>query len=188
MLANQYLPLLEIEARNDNRVAARALGRIYDRGLFVKPDISKAFKWFALASANGDAIAMHDLALLGLENKTKLIKFHTALNTLKESAKLGYPAAMTALGRLYLKNTKIRNIKKAINYLEDGSRAGHAGSMSELAKLYFEGKFVPQNIETAKDFALKGTAQKHLGSRKVLLKIEALEKELAKNNTKTGKV
>jgi len=177
LLANKYLPILESAAREGNRIAARTLGRIYERGLFVEPNAKKGMKWFALAASQGDAVAMHDLAILGMSRKKQPLELKQVVTFLKDSSDLGYPAAMTALGRLYLAKAKIRNVELAVSFLEKGARAGHAGSMAELAKLHFSGKHIPQNISLARKFAEQGALQKHLGCKRILLRIAKLEEQ-----------
>jgi len=190
VLANRYLPLLEAEANGGDRIAARALGRIHGRGLFVKSNGERAMKWFALAASQGDAVAMHDLAMFGLSQNKKSIDLKEAIALLTDSAELGYPAAMTALGRIYISKPEVSNVSKAIAHLKRGAQSGHAGSMAELAKLHYEGKLVPKDIRQAKIFAEQGALQKHLGCRKLLIKIARYEKEngpVETTNTQTRK-
>ena len=183
MMANTYLPLLEEDAKSGNRTAARTLGRIHSRGLFVEQNKKQALRWFALASSQGDAVAMHDLAILNLTMKKDKDRIEKSIAFLEDSAELGYPAAMTALGRLFIKDGKFQDAEKAIKYLTEGVKSGHAGSMAELAKLHFEGKLVPKNVKQAKIFAELGALQKHLGSKKILVKITRYEKENGKTNS-----
>lgn len=177
LLVAKYLPVLESSAKQGKGVAARALGRIFERGLLVKANPEKAMKWFALAASKGDAIAMHDLAVLGLSNTTEPLEVDKALTFLKQSSELGYPAAFTALGRIYLSEKSIKDIDLALAFWRKGALAGHAGSMAELAKIYFEGKLVPRNISRAKKFANQGAYQKHLGCKRILLEIAEYERQ-----------
>jgi len=187
MMVNTYLPLLETDAKAGNRIAARTLGRIFNRGLFVDPDKKQALRWFALASSQGDAVAMHDLAILNLSIKKDEKRLKKSIAFLEDSAELGYPAAMTALGRLFIKDSEFQDVPKAIKYLSQGAKSGHAGSMAELAKLHFDGKLVPKDVKQAKAFAERGALQKHLGCRKLLIKIARYEQAKGKTGLAKAK-
>ena len=101
-LLDEFLPLLERDANRGSAIAARTLGRLYQKSNLIIPNQAKAMHWYSIASSLGDAAAMHDLALLSMaQNKTYIDTQH-ALDLLRESAARGYSGAMTALGRLHL--------------------------------------------------------------------------------------
>ncbi|MEO9459630.1 MAG: tetratricopeptide repeat protein [Lentilitoribacter sp.] len=169
----EFLPMLESSASNGNARAARSIGRLYLTGNLLKKDLNTAADWLSRASKFGDAAAMHDLALLRLD-QNKATNPDAIISMLKKSATLGYSGSMTALGRLHLQNRFDLPIAGSISWFEQGAAAGHAGSMEELARIFLKGKLVKKDIEKARDFALRGVKLKHEGSAAILAEIDGV--------------
>lgn len=169
----EFLPMLESSASNGNARAARSIGRLYLTGNLLKRDLNTAADWLSRASKFGDAAAMHDLALLRLD-QNKVANPDAIISMLKKSATLGYSGSMTALGRLHLQNRFDLPVAGSITWFEQGAAAGHAGSMEELARIFIKGKLVKKNIEKARDFALRGVKLKHEGSAAILAEIDGV--------------
>lgn len=169
----EFLPMLESSASNGDARAARSIGRLYLTGNLLKRDLNIAADWLSRASKFGDAAAMHDLALLRLD-QNKNADANAIISMLKNSATLGYSGSMTALGRLHLQNRFDLPVAGSITWFEQGAAAGHAGSMEELARIFLKGKLVKKDIEKARDFALRGVKLKHEGSAAVLAEIDGV--------------
>ncbi len=170
-LAELYLPILEVEAQSGSAYAARTLARLFLRGSVIDKDVEAASRWFGEAATLGDPAAMHDLALLIVEAGEGGTDGETALDLLKESARRGYPGAMTALGRMHLEGRWGLKREAAIEWLEQGVAAGHAGAMAELAKLFLNGDLVQRDLARARGLAEKGASLRHRGSARLLEKI-----------------
>lgn len=169
----EFLPMLESSASNGDARAARSIGRLYLTGNLLKRDLNTAADWLSRASKFGDAAAMHDLALLRLD-QNKVANPDAIISMLKKSATLGYSGSMTALGRLHLQNRFDLPVAGSITWFEQGAAAGHAGSMEELARIFLKGKLVKKDIEKARDFALRGVKLKHEGSAAILAEIDGV--------------
>jgi TPR repeat protein len=169
----EFLPMLESSASNGNARAARSIGRLYLTGNLLKRDLNTAADWLSRASKFGDAAAMHDLALLRLD-QNKVANPDAIISMLKKSATLGYSGSMTALGRLHLQNRFDLPVADSITWFEQGAAAGHAGSMEELARIFIKGKLVKKDIDKARDFALRGVKLKHEGSAAILAEIDGV--------------
>lgn len=169
----EFLPMLESSASNGDARAARSIGRLYLTGNLLKRDLNTAADWLSRASKFGDAAAMHDLALLRLD-QNKISNPDAIISMLKKSATLGYSGSMTALGRLHLQNRFDLPVAGSITWFEQGAAAGHAGSMEELARIFLKGKLVKKDIEKARDFALRGVKLKHEGSAAILAEIDGV--------------
>ncbi len=174
-ILNEFMPKLEKAARNGDARAARSIGRLYTKSLIVERNTEKALKWFAMASGLGDAIAMHDMALLVIETKKEFAEEEEVLGLLKESINQDYAAAITTLGRLHLKSKFGLPERKSIKLFEQGIVAGHPGSMEELGRLYLLGKYVRYDLKKARELAELGSRLKHSGSRKLLEEIKEAE-------------
>jgi TPR repeat protein len=174
----EFLPLIEDRIRQGDRVAARSLARLYERSKSVDRDLEKAIGLYRYASGLGDAIAMHDLALLLGKQFSDMSALGEQISLLEEGARLGYPAAFTALGRMHLDRDTGLDPKAAVDWFERGTAAGHAGSMHELALLQLEGVHVPRDVERARELAERGARLRHAGSRKMLDEFDTLSVSL----------
>lgn len=174
---NEFLPRLEVAARAGDARAARCIGRVYSNNIIMKPNLEEAIKWLAIAAGLGDAIAMHDMALLILETKKEFAAAEDIIELLNESIERDYSAAITTLGRLHLQEKFGLPSRKAVKLFERGVIAGHPGSMEELGRLYLKGQYVPFNIKKAREMAEQGSRLKHAGSRKLLKEIEQVERK-----------
>lgn len=167
----EFLPMLEKSASNGNARAARSIGRLYLSGNLLKQDLSIAADWLSRASQFGDAAAMHDLALLKLDQNDSS-EANAIISLLEKSAASGYSGSMTALGRLHLKEKFELPVSGSMEWFEQGAAAGHAGSMEELARIYLKGTLVKKDLEKAREYALRGVKLKHAGSSAILAEID----------------
>jgi len=172
---NEFLPRLELAAKAGDARAARCIGRLYSNGLIMKADEDEALRWFSIAANLGDAIAMHDMAILILKTKKEFAPKEDVIELLNESIKRDYAAAITTLGRLHLKSTFGLPERKAVELFQDGALAGHPGSMEELGRLYLYGKHIQYDLRKARELAEQGSRLKHNGSRKLLEEIKQVE-------------
>jgi TPR repeat protein len=182
-ILNEFMPRLEEAARGGDARAARSIGRLYVTSQLVEPNEEKALKWLSMASSLGDAIAMHDMALLVMETKKHFAEKEEVLGLLQESINRNYAAAITTLGRLHLKSKFGLPERKAVDLFKQGVAAGHTGSMEELGRLYFQGKYVQHDLEKARELAKLGAGLKHSGSKKLLEEIIKAEKSTAQNTS-----
>src|SRR5262245_57552932 len=59
----EWFKLLRRAQRGDHKAQLR-LGVAYQKGEFVKQDLSQAFKWFLMAAQQADPLAEHNVALM----------------------------------------------------------------------------------------------------------------------------
>jgi len=183
VVLNEFLPRLEIAAKAGDARAARCIGRLYSNNLIMTVNTQEALKWFSIAAGLGDAIAMHDMALLLLKTQKQFADSEHIIELLNESAKRGYSAATTTLGRLHLQGKFGLPERKAVSFFERGVAASHPGSMEELGRLYLKGKHVQYDLRQARELAEQGSRLKHHGSRKLLKAIQQIEAERDINKT-----
>lgn len=169
--AKRAMQGLAKKARDGSPSAAKTLGRIHRDGEFVDHDPARALEWFRRAADLGDPGGMHDLALflLSAQNPNRRDSdVEQALSWLTLAAKAKHGGAMTALGRLHLKQLYGLKGEKAAGHFQDGVAVGHPGAMAELARLHATGKYVPQDRKKAIALAQKGADRGHAGSRTLL--------------------
>lgn len=174
-ILNEFMPRLEASARAGDARAARCIGRLYLNGMIMDPNKKEALKWLSIAVGLGDAIAMHDMAILVMETDKELAIQDDVIGLLNESIKRDYAAAITTLGRLHLKSKFGLPERKSVEFFEKGISAGHPGSMEELGRLYLNGKHVEYNLSKARELAEQGAHLKHSGSKKLLEEIKQIE-------------
>lgn len=181
MLAAEYLPRLMVQAQGGNAYAARTLARLYLEGTVVAHNRSKAGRWFTEAARLGDPAAMHDLARLLMQANNGPDDVDAILDLLRESASRGYGGAMTAMGRLHLKEKYRLQRSEAVGWFTRGVAAGHGGAMEALARLYLLGDLVEANREEARRLITMGAKLRHEGSLRLLDEINSDRNEPAKS-------
>ncbi|MEM9331266.1 MAG: tetratricopeptide repeat protein [Pseudomonadota bacterium] len=131
-LAKEYLPRLEAEATAGERLAAKELGRLYLKGIFVKQDFSIAENWLQLAAHKGDAGALRELALAKriFPNHEAAPQVSKAL--LRRSADIGNAAAYANLAKLYLIKNDFESDTKAFRLYRKSVDAGYHIAITEL--------------------------------------------------------
>lgn len=173
----EFMPMLEREALSGNGHAARAVGRLYSSGKLLTQNLNQAEYWLERAVKAGDAIGMHDLAVLQLTQTSKDDNASSIVSLMRKSAELGYSSAMTTLGRLHLRGQYSLDKTDAPRWFNLGVDAGHAGSMEELARLYLEGDLVEEDFAKARKLAERGAALRHAGSIEILKKVTAASRQ-----------
>lgn len=182
-ILTEFMPRLEEAAKAGDSRAARSIGRLHLNGLMFEPNNEEAIRWLSIAAGLGDAIAMHDMAMLLVETKKEQAIKEDIIELLNESARRNYAAAITTLGRLHLKSKFGLPERKSVEFFNKGIAAGHPGSMEELGRLYLKGKHVQYNLVKARELAERGALLKHSGSKKLLDEIKKAE---AKKNVEAS--
>lgn len=171
-LAREHMPRLIEQARSGNAYAARTIARFHFDGRVVPHDREKAGRWFREAAGLGDPAAMHDLAQMLMKEPQESDTGRAILDLMRESARRGYAGAMTAMGRLHLKQRFGLSRADAVDWFRQGVAAGHGGSMEELARLYMVGDLLEPNLGEARRLATMGAKLHHKGSRRLLFEID----------------
>jgi len=166
--SSAVLPLIELLAKGSASVPANP-----ERAAAILHEFM--LRWLAMAAGSGDAIAMHDMAMLIMETKKEQANKADVMELLNESARRDYAAATTTLGRLHLKRKFGLPQRKSVEFFNKGIVAGHPGSMEELGRLYLKGKHVQYDLAKARELAEQGTLLKHSGSKKLLDEINKIE-------------
>lgn len=170
-VAEEWIPTLEQSAVAGSVFAARSLARLFLENGPIKKDHAQARHWLETASSLGDPVAMHDLVKLAVDNRYDWYANEKLLNLVNTSAKAGYPAAFTLLGRLHLQGKLGLNPEEASNWFTKGVKAGHAGSMEELARLHWTGAIKNADVSKARQIAEQGARLRHSGCIKLLQEI-----------------
>ncbi|QFT32110.1 Putative beta-lactamase HcpC precursor [Labrenzia sp. THAF82] len=191
--ASRAIEGLEKKARDGSASSAKTLGRIFRDGEFLPADPSLAKDWFLRSADLGDAGAMHDLGLMILTGDADADDVQDALKWLRLAAKAEHGGALTALGRLHLKEVHGLSRQEAVDFFQRGVEVGHPGAMEELGRLYAIGQLVPQDRTKAMELAGKGADRGHQGSARLLKELQktdeanltVIERSFQPNQNKT---
>ena len=140
-------------ANKGNATAMYSLGRMYEKGEYGDPNISKAREWYERAAALGDNDAktrLQELQSINMEARElyegackdlSQYEQRKALGKLKKASDLGLVEAFVKLGDIYsyglgTRNKSGTNITEAKKYYEKAARLGDAHAMYRLARLY----------------------------------------------------
>lgn len=138
-------------ANSGDAAAQIAIGYAYLYGNeFVKPDDKKAFKYYALAAAQNDDIALNNLGSLyysGIGVKRDTLK---AAQLFEKSAKYGNPEAATNLAFMYLTGHGIQQDKEAaIDMFKQAAAAKNPAAIFMLGYAYYRGFVVKRDYDKA---------------------------------------
>uniref|UniRef100_A0A8C5PVF1 Death ligand signal enhancer n=1 Tax=Leptobrachium leishanense TaxID=445787 RepID=A0A8C5PVF1_9ANUR len=134
--------LFKESAENGYSKAQYNAGVCYEQGKGVKKNMSKAAKYYLLASNNGHNRAKYRLARYLLHDETKPEGLQNALRLLKEAAQSGLKEAQAYLGVLYSKEPH-QDLDKAVRYLWMAAENGDVQSRYYLGVCYEKGFGVP---------------------------------------------
>jgi TPR repeat protein len=133
-------------ALEGDAIAQTLLGILYERGLGVPRDYSKAADWYGLAAAQGNHDAEEALGMMYLRGRGVAADQAKALDLLKKAADAGRPAAMAQLASLYLEGG---DQEDAVSMLKRAAEGGDARAQYKLAELYAAGDAVEKDEEAA---------------------------------------
>lgn len=140
-----------------NTEAMYRLGEMYRSGNGVEQNIDKAMAWYFKTATFENTYAMYAVLMLAKifelqaalagDDKTKKVSSEgTAKSCFLCAAVFGNPDAMSALGKIFIKE---KNFLQARRWLEDAIYFGKVGSLNDLGRLYENGDGVEQNIPKA---------------------------------------
>jgi len=152
------------EANAGNQSAQRNLAVIYDQGLGVTKDASKAATWYRKAAETGNRDATFQLATMYEDGRGVPQDSKQALDWYRKAALLGDADSQLKLGRAYSEGKMVtRNDGEASAWFQRAADQGNLYALNRLGAMYMEGKGVHKDdARAAKMFeaaATKGDAQ-----------------------------
>jgi TPR repeat protein len=102
--ANDYTEALHwnrIAAAQGNALAQANLGRMYQSGQGVPPDLAEALRWFRLSAAQGNAPAQAEIGLAYVQGDVVTQDYVMAMQWFRLAAAQGSPIAQFRIGLLY---------------------------------------------------------------------------------------
>jgi TPR repeat protein len=152
------------EANAGNQSAQRNLAAIYDQGLGVTKDATKAASWYRKAAETGNRDATFQLATMYEDGRGVPQDLKQALDWYRKAALLGDADSQLKLGRAYSEGKMVsRDDGEASAWFQRAADQGNLYALNRLGAMYMEGKGVHKDdARAAKMFetaAAKGDAQ-----------------------------
>ncbi len=129
-------------AEGNSAYAEYGLGRIYELGLEVNYDLTKAISHYKRSVQLGGVQALLNLGFIyeqkGMIDKDE-DKLKSSFEYYKKAANLGHKDAKYHVGRMLFRGIGVpTNVKSAINYLQSAISSGSVFAKYELSLLYFK--------------------------------------------------
>lgn len=152
------------EANAGNQSAQRNLAAIYDQGLGVTKDATKAAIWYRKAAETGNRDATFQLATMYEDGRGVAQDSKQALDWYRKAALLGDADSQLKLGRAYSEGKMVnRDDGEASAWFQRAADQGNLYALNRLGSMYMEGRGVHRDdARAAKMFeaaAAKGDAQ-----------------------------
>lgn len=146
-----HLQTLDFYVRTSNySYSANYLGYMYENGIGIDQNYSKAIELYELAIESNDPAAMNNLANMYEHAKGLERNYFKAIELYEKAIKLNYSTAMNNLARMYQCGKGIeRNYSKAIELYNQAIKLDNSTAMFNLAFMYEEGIGIEKNYSKA---------------------------------------
>lgn len=142
--------------REGHPFTAHRLGKLYQDGIEVPVNLSKAEQWFRISAEAGNDGSAYALGKMLLEQN----RIWEALGWLDRAAAHGNSYAMYRLGKLCLTGDVVeKDTDVALQYFTAAAERGNPYAQYALGKLYLQGREVPRDAETALRWLERSAAQ-----------------------------
>ena len=146
----QAFNCFEKSALLGNDEAQKALGILYQQGIYVAKDINKAIYWYEKSASLGNVDAQYNLGTIFSCGKGVDIDYKKAIYWYEKAVKQNDIDAQVNLGEIYYNGLGVKkDFKKAFELYERAANFGDSDAQSCLGTLYEKGKGVEKNIEKA---------------------------------------
>lgn len=156
----QHIPqALEWLDEAENPQADYVLGMVYEKGLIVERDISKAIHYLERSAEQSNSYAMYQLSKIYRSN-SQFFDSQKAIQLLENACTLGNESAQVTLGNEFLKGEVIeKDIEKAIWYLTQAADKNNMFAQYMLGKLFLFGKDVEKDKAKGKAYLEQSAMQ-----------------------------
>ncbi len=150
-----------LAAKGDAR-AQVALGRIYERGLGVRPDIGMALEHYSAAAAAGDADAQLALGRIAYEGGGVYPDYERAAGWFRLASAGGDARADVELGRMFADGRGVRRDPvAAAHHFAKAAAKNNGDGLFFLGLAFLRGDGVPLNLPNAEKYFAAAAAQGH---------------------------
>ncbi|MET0744133.1 MAG: tetratricopeptide repeat protein, partial [Microvirga sp.] len=125
--------------------AMTLMGEIYNQGLGVPMDPTRAAGWYQLAARAGDPHALASLGLMALDGRGMEKNQAQGRAFLEQAAAKGEPSACYNLALILLTSSAEADLKRAAELLRKGAEAEISDAQHALGVLYLRGRGVAKD-------------------------------------------
>ncbi|UQZ88469.1 hypothetical protein C4J81_04315 [Deltaproteobacteria bacterium Smac51] len=138
--AEEAVALLTEAAGKGQSAAMLSLGSLYENGIGVPRNYTKAYEWYKKAADAKQAEGYYNLGVCYEIGMGVTANADEAMNNFKKAADMKLPQAFYKLSSVYLSGSLVKaSNKEAISYLNKASEAGHSLAANELGVIYLNG-------------------------------------------------
>lgn len=188
-IAETPLQKMTRAADNGNVNAQLSLGYMYLYGENgVEADFSKAFKYYEMAAAQNDKIALNNLGSLYFNGIGTEVNYLKAAQLFAKAAQNGSDDAAVNLAFIYLSgNNKNKNLSGAIELFKQAANAGNNTAKFMLGYAYYRGFQVPRDYYKAVALMKEASAAQFDEAQYILALMYMNGQGIAKNYGNTVK-
>ena len=147
-------------ASEGNPEAAYYMGKMYQEGLGVEADVTKALQYFEQADKGFYSNATVQLGKMALAGKGMAQNKDLGIQYLKKAAYAGNGDAMFELGKLYETGDGVeKNYTYAFGFFYMGALKGEKRSQLKTARYYLNGRGIPQDFNAAVKWYVRAANQ-----------------------------
>ena len=137
-------------ASEGNIQGINSLGNMYDFGIGVAENDTKALEWFIKAAEKNDPAGMSNLGTMYWEGVDGVKNFEKAFYWTKQAAESGVPIAMNNLGLFYLNGVGTeKNEQNALMWIKKSANLDNPSGYGNLGYLYDIGAGTNQDHQKA---------------------------------------
>lgn len=138
--AQEAVKILTEQADKGDGQAMLSLGSLYENGLGVSRNYTKAFEWYKKSADAKQAEGWYNMGVCYEIGMGVAANGGEALKAFKKAADMKLPQAFYKLSSVYLEGNLVKpNNKEAMYYLTRAQEAGHALAANELGVIYLNG-------------------------------------------------
>jgi len=147
-------------ASEGNPAAAYYMGRMYQEGLGVDPDVSKALQYYEQADKGLNAAAAVQLGKMAMTGEGMAQNKDLGIQYLKKAAYAGEADAFYELGKLYEDGNGVeKNYIYSFGFFYMGALKGEKRSQVKTARFYLNGRGIPQDFNEAVKWYVRAANQ-----------------------------
>ncbi len=138
--ASEAVALLTEAAGKGQAPAMLSLGSLYENGIGVPRNYTKALDWYKKAAEAKQAEGYYNLGVCYEVGMGVAANPDEALASFKKAAEMELPQAFYKLASVYIAGDLVKaDNAEAMNYLDKASKAGHSMAANEMGVIYLNG-------------------------------------------------
>jgi TPR repeat protein len=170
------MEMMRMAAEQGVGEAQQDVGRDYEYGWTVKPDLMQALKWYAKAADNGRPWSQWRIGMAYVNGEGRKADPVRAVAYFRRAADAGGVDGMTSLAVMYATGEGVKqDFTRARELYEQAIDAGSAHALKNLAGMYMRGEGV--EVDPVHAYVLVATAEKR-GDQEAAKMRESLQWEL----------